>query len=139
MPKRLYRIPSEGKIAGVAAGVAEYFDIDVTLMRLLFVAAVLLTGGAMIVVYIIFALVLPVEGRSSSKSFDEKVETFAEEMKTSGRVRNVGNYTGIFLVILGLWLLLGQFFPVVFNLQWSIIWPCVVILLGLWILTKGRR
>jgi phage shock protein PspC (stress-responsive transcriptional regulator) len=139
MAKRLYRLPSEGKIAGVAAGFADYFDMDVTLMRLLFVAAVLLTGGAVIVVYIIFAFVLPVQGRSTNGSFDEKVETFAEEMKTSGGARNVGNYTGIFLILLGLWLLLGQFFPVVFNLQWSIIWPCIVILLGLWILTKGRK
>ena len=102
MAKRLYRLPSEGKIAGVAAGFADYFDMDVTLMRLLFVAAVLLTGGAVIVVYIIFAFVLPVQGRPTNGSFDEKVETFAEEMKTSGGARNVGNYTGIFLILLGL-------------------------------------
>jgi phage shock protein PspC (stress-responsive transcriptional regulator) len=139
MAKRLYRIPSEGKIAGVAAGFADYFEMDVTLMRLLFVAAVFLTGGAAIIVYIIFAFVLPIEGRAKTGSFDEKVETFAEEMKASGGARNVGNYTGIFLILLGIWLLLGQFFPAVFNLQWSIIWPCVVILLGLWILMKGRK
>lgn len=139
MAKRLYRVPSEGKIAGVAAGFADYFEMDVTLMRLLFVAAVLLTGGAAIIVYIIFAFVLPVEGRSKNGTFDEKVETLAEEMKTTGGARNVGNYTGAFLVLLGLWLLLGQFFPVVFNLQWSVIWPCIVILLGLWIITKGRK
>ena len=139
MARRLYRIPSEGKIAGVAAGFADYFEMDVALMRLLFVAAVLITGGAAIIVYIIFAFVLPVEGRAKTGTFDEKVETFAEEMKTTGGARNVGNYTGFFLILLGLWLLLGQFFPVVFNLQWSIIWPCIVILLGLWILTKGRK
>jgi phage shock protein PspC (stress-responsive transcriptional regulator) len=139
MTKKLYRIPSQGKIAGVAAGFAEYFDMDVTLMRLLFVAALLLTGGAVIVVYIIFAFILPVEGRAKDGSFDEKVETIAEEMKTNGGARNAGNYTGAFLVLLGAWLLLGQFFPVVFNLQWSVIWPCLVILLGLWIITKGRK
>lgn len=139
MARRLYRVPEKGKIAGVAAGLAEYFDMDVTLTRLLFVAAVLLTGGAAIIIYIIFAFVLPVKGRGKNESFDEKIESFAEEMQTSGRVRNVGNYTGVFLVLLGLWLLLGQFFPVMFNLQWSIIWPCLVILLGLWIITKGRK
>lgn len=139
MTRRLYRVPAQGKIAGVAAGFADYFDMDVTLMRLLFVAALLVTGGAVIVVYIIFAFVLPVQGQAKNGSFDEKVETFAEEMKTNGGARNVGNYTGAFLVLLGAWLLLGQFFPVVFNLQWSVIWPCLVIVLGLWILTKGRK
>lgn len=139
MPKRLYRVPAKGKIAGVAAGFAEYFDMDVAFLRLLFVAAALVSGGAAIIVYIIFAFVLPVKGQVRSESFDEKVETLAEEMKRTGRAQDVGNYTGLFLILLGSWLLLGQFFPVLFQLQWNILWPFLVILLGFWILTKGRK
>jgi phage shock protein PspC (stress-responsive transcriptional regulator) len=141
MAKRLYRLPEQGKIAGVAAGFADYFDMDVTLMRLLFVAAVLLSGGTVIIVYIIFAFVMPTEGAAKNEPFDvsEKVDTLANEMKRNGHAENIGNYAGLALILLGAWLLLGQFFPAVFSLQWSIIWPCLVILLGLWIITKGRK
>ncbi|GAB3508286.1 PspC domain-containing protein [Emticicia fontis] len=39
MRKQLYRIKSSKMLGGVASGFAEYFDIDVTLVRLLFVIA----------------------------------------------------------------------------------------------------
>lgn len=52
MTKRgeLYRIPSKGKLAGVCAGFAEYFGIEVWLVRIIFISAVLLTGGPFFVV-----------------------------------------------------------------------------------------
>jgi phage shock protein PspC (stress-responsive transcriptional regulator) len=56
--KRLYKITEQGKIAGVCAGFSEYFELDVTLIRLVMVASVIV-GGAGIVFYIIAALVLP--------------------------------------------------------------------------------
>lgn len=134
-------MPEKGKIAGVAAGFADYFDMDVTLMRLLFVGAIIVTGGAALIAYIIFAFVMPVEGRNQSKEFNmsERVDTLAEELKQNGHARNFGNYAGLTLIIIGAWLLVGQFFPALFDLQWNIIWPCLVILLGVWILTKGRK
>ena len=141
MARKLYRLPEQGKIAGVAAGVADYFDMDVTLMRLLFVAAALLSGGSVIIVYIIFAFVMPTAGAVKDEPFDvsEKVDTLAKEMKRNGHAENIGNYAGLALILLGAWLLLGEFFPSIFSFQWSIIWPCLVILLGLWIITKGRK
>ena len=141
MTRRLYRIPEKGKIAGVAAGFADYFDMDVTLMRLIFVAAALLSGGTAIIVYVIFAFVMPTEGDPKDEPFDvsEKVDTLASEMKRNGHAENIGNYAGLALILLGAWLLLGQFFPGLFSLQWNIIWPCLVILLGVWIVSKGRK
>ncbi|MEO1645373.1 MAG: PspC domain-containing protein, partial [Chloroflexota bacterium] len=47
-----------GKLAGVCSGLANYFDVDVTLVRLAFVVATLI-GGPGLLVYIILALVLP--------------------------------------------------------------------------------
>ncbi|XMB66915.1 PspC domain-containing protein [Mycoplasmatota bacterium zrk1] len=64
MEKRLYRNRSEAKLAGVCAGFAEYFDIDVTLIRILWVVAVF-GAGTGILLYIIFALVLPVKESST--------------------------------------------------------------------------
>ena len=64
--KTLYRIPKNGMIAGVCAGLADYFDMDVTLMRVIFVAGALLTGIGLLL-YIILALVLPVSGGAKTK------------------------------------------------------------------------
>jgi phage shock protein PspC (stress-responsive transcriptional regulator) len=57
--KKLYKIPEAGIIRGVCAGLAAYFNMDVTLMRIIFVALAVLTHGAWIVVYIVMAIVLP--------------------------------------------------------------------------------
>lgn len=60
MKKKLYRSRKDQKLCGVCAGIAEYFSVDPTLVRLiwaLFTAA----GGAGILVYIVCALVIPEE------------------------------------------------------------------------------
>ncbi len=44
-PVRLTRPFDDRKIAGVCAGFARYFDVDVTLMRILWLAATVVTGG----------------------------------------------------------------------------------------------
>jgi phage shock protein C len=56
--KRLYKDSKNGKIAGVCAGLSDYFEIDVTLVRLVMVASVFL-GGAGLVFYIVAAIVMP--------------------------------------------------------------------------------
>lgn len=57
--KRLTRRPDDGMIAGVAAGVAERFDIDVTLVRLAFVAFAIVSAGTAIVLYLVAAVIMP--------------------------------------------------------------------------------
>jgi phage shock protein PspC (stress-responsive transcriptional regulator) len=58
MQKRLYRSRSERMIGGVCGGLAEYFNIDPTIVRVLFVALSLL-GGPGLILYIILAIVVP--------------------------------------------------------------------------------
>lgn len=58
MKKKLYKSNTEKKLCGVCGGIAEYFDFDVTLVRLAWVLFTLL-GGSGIVAYIIAALVIP--------------------------------------------------------------------------------
>ena len=63
--KRLYR-KREGRIvAGVCAGLADYLDIDVTIVRLVF-AALTVFGGAGVLLYVIAWAVVPEEGEKSS-------------------------------------------------------------------------
>ena len=58
MEKRLYKSNTDKKIDGVCAGIAEYFGIDPTLVRLVWALAVLFAGTG-ILAYIVAALVIP--------------------------------------------------------------------------------
>lgn len=58
--KRLYKSNRNRMIAGVCGGIAEYFNVDPTLIRLGF-AAFSLFGGSGILLYIVCALVIPNE------------------------------------------------------------------------------
>lgn len=59
-PRRLYRCRHDRQLAGVAAGMAEYLDLDPTLVRVLWILSVFL-GGVTIVLYVILAFVMPLE------------------------------------------------------------------------------
>ncbi len=58
MSKRLYRSRRDRKIAGVCGGLAEYFDIDPTLVRILW-AVLVLGAGTGILAYILFWIIVP--------------------------------------------------------------------------------
>ena len=58
--KKLYRARVDRKIAGVCGGLGEYFGIDPTLVRLLFVLGLIFVGGTLLA-YIILAIVIPEE------------------------------------------------------------------------------
>jgi phage shock protein PspC (stress-responsive transcriptional regulator) len=64
--KRLFRDTENGMIAGVAAGLAQYFGVDVLLIRILFVIAVFVTFGWGILLYIVLWLLVP-EAKTSSE------------------------------------------------------------------------
>jgi phage shock protein C len=57
-PRRLVRIMEEKKIAGVCAGFARYFDVDVVLMRVLWLLAALVTGIGFIA-YLVAWIIMP--------------------------------------------------------------------------------
>lgn len=58
--KKLYRSSTERMIAGVAGGLGEYFNLDPTLIRILFVVLAIF-GGPGLILYIIMALIVPLE------------------------------------------------------------------------------
>ena len=58
MYKKLYRSETDKKIAGVCGGLAEYLNIDPTVIRLIW--ALVALSGAGILAYLIAALVIPV-------------------------------------------------------------------------------
>ena len=58
MEKKLYKSRTDKKIDGVCAGIAEYADMDPTLVRLLWVIVTLFAGAGLIA-YIIAAIIMP--------------------------------------------------------------------------------
>lgn len=140
----LRRLPDQGQIAGVCAGLARYLDIDVTLMRVAFVILAVITGGGMVLVYLVLALVMPPE-RAVAKTekadagkhdIGHNASELAAEMRESGRSDQLRNYVGVGLVLLGVWFLLEQLFPRWLAFRWDYLWPVVLIVIGIFIATR---
>lgn len=60
MSKKLYKSTTDRKLCGVCAGIANYLNIDPTVVRLLW-ALITFVGGAGVVAYVVCALVIPDE------------------------------------------------------------------------------
>ncbi|MES2223586.1 MAG: PspC domain-containing protein [Patescibacteria group bacterium] len=57
--KKFYRLPDEGIIFGVCSGLAAYLEMDVTLVRIIFIALTVLTHGAWVAVYFVIWMLVP--------------------------------------------------------------------------------
>ncbi len=64
-PRVLCRPTEDRMLAGVAAGIAQYLDVDATLIRIAF-AVLTLFGGAAVLVYLAGWLLIPEEGSDQS-------------------------------------------------------------------------
>ena len=60
--KRLYRSESNRMLCGVCAGIAEYFNLDPTLIRMAW-ALFCVLGGSGVLAYILAAIIIPPESR----------------------------------------------------------------------------
>ncbi|MBB5440818.1 phage shock protein PspC (stress-responsive transcriptional regulator)/multisubunit Na+/H+ antiporter MnhG subunit [Pedobacter sp. AK017] len=67
MEKRLFRNEHDKVIAGVSSGVAEYMEVDVTIIRLLFVLSTIFLVGTGILVYVIMWIVVPVNNDPAAR------------------------------------------------------------------------
>jgi phage shock protein C len=134
--KRLYRSEKNRMIAGVAGGLGEYFDIDPVIVRLIFVL-VAIYGGSGVLIYVILWLVIPSQSDTKSsteknvekgaKEIQDKAEDMAKSIKKNG---NNKIFLGIFMIVIGLMLFLGNFgFVHIFNM-WKL-WPLVIIAIGI--------
>ena len=57
-PRKLYRSQTQHMIAGVCGGLAEYFNIDATVMRVLFLILAVF-GGSGVVIYLVMWILVP--------------------------------------------------------------------------------
>ena len=80
MNKKLYRSSKDKMLGGVAAGLGEYFDIDATLVRVIFVVTLFL-GGTGVLAYIILWIIVPEEPIIFNKPTEESSGTETEPPK----------------------------------------------------------
>jgi phage shock protein C len=57
-PRKLYRSRTQRMVAGVCGGLAEYFNLDATLMRVLFLVLAVV-GGSGLVIYLVMWIIVP--------------------------------------------------------------------------------
>lgn len=73
MTKKLYRSSANVKISGVCGGIGEYFDIDPTLVRLLWVLGSLFTAVLLgVLAYVICVCIIPVDSGYIEGEYKEK-------------------------------------------------------------------
>jgi len=64
--KALVRSRKGRMVAGICAGIAEYFGVDVTLIRVVVAVVAVITGGAGVLAYLVAWAIIPEEGEKSS-------------------------------------------------------------------------
>ena len=86
--KKLYKNSKEKKLFGVCAGVADYLEVDVTVVRIITVLAMLIPGSVVVLAYFIAFFILDDKPRTSQapKSTEySKVKETLEEANNSSR------------------------------------------------------
>ncbi len=141
MEKKLQRDTRNKVIGGVCSGLANYFDIDVSLIRVLFVV-MFLCASAGFWLYILLWLVMPA-GQGGQTNYyvspDGTTEVSSEEttdlVKTP--IQNKGGLiAGLVLIGIGAVGLLNRFVP---ELDWSTAWPFLLIALGLFLIIPKNK
>jgi len=67
-PKRLYLIREGAMLGGVCKGLAAYFNIDVTIVRIVFIALAVVTKGAFVIAYLVLMVVIPYATTSEERA-----------------------------------------------------------------------
>jgi len=137
MKKRIYRSESEKVIGGVCGGLGEYFGVDPTWIRILFVLSIFASGVGLIA-YIIGWIVIPskketvsvvqsAEGSTEPATQTNSVTNSNPESNNKPHKNGVGFLPGIILVILGMIFLFDRAF---YWFDFDYIWPMVLIGIG---------
>ena len=129
MNRRLYRCRDNRVVAGVAAGVAEFFGLDPTLVRVLWFLSIFF-GGISLLLYIGLAIIVPLEPLSAEAA----AAAAAAPGATDGhrhRANGSGRWTtffGLVLILFGGLALVGVLLPDVAT--WRYLWPLFIIGVG---------
>lgn len=155
MTQKLYRSNSDRVIAGLCGGLGDFFDVDSTIIRIIFIILTI-WGGVGVILYLIGMIVVPAEPSEYDKTteqakkrgsdpdfseFEAKIKSAANDIKNNfehNKRKNMkGNYfLGCFITLAGVLLLIQNFFP---RYGLHLLWPIIVILFGLYIISSGVK
>jgi len=148
MQPRLYRSRSDVMLGGVCAGLAAYFGLDVTLVRIIFVLMALGTGFG-VFLYLLLWIVVPAEGAAPAASgqgvggeMADRARDFGKEVSGALSRPNprMGAFFGVALIVLGLiWLANSLDVPWLRWLDFDILWPVLLIVGGVAVILRRVR
>ena len=138
--ERLYRSKSNKVVGGVSGGLADYFSIDVVLIRVAFVLLAMFGGGG-VLIYIIMWIVIPAQQNyfstqnhntnnpTNENEVDEQEMFVSDERAHNKPVKNsnAGLFTGIILIFAGMLFLADRLMPW-YNI--TDFWPLLLVVIG---------
>ncbi len=145
MADRLYRSTAERMLAGVAGGLAQRFDTDPSIVRVIWAVSVFLTGGVTLLIYIVMAVVVPEapEGYawradgSGGDGPDGGGSTFGSPARSRDRGGNgAGLIFGLVLIGVGVIFLIRELLPAI---DLSLSWPILALVLGIALVVLSIR
>jgi phage shock protein C len=154
MPTRLERSTTNKVIGGVCGGIAEYLQVDPTLVRVFFVVSIFLTAGLAILGYIVLLVLMPLPGKPTpfvqapagapasgdapSSSTDTTLASAPATPPDPAAAERRRATFGYFMVALGVVFLLSNLgaFRIV---RWDLVWPLVFIGAGVLLLAQRIR
>lgn len=136
--KQFKRATSNKMIAGVCAGIGEYFDIDPTIVRIAFVFFTLF-GGSGVVAYIILWILLPEVEESTQVEQNINLENVADDQ--SKAQTSASTWIAVILIGLGGYFLLrnlGLTFSIFDVVSFRDIVPIALIVGGIYLFSRTR-
>jgi len=109
MNRRLYRCRHDRRLAGVAAGVAEFFGLDPTLVRVLWFLCIFFYGLGLLL-YIGMAIIVPLEPVSADAAGEAAAEPEGHRHASHGNGRWT-TFVGLALILFGTLALIDRFLP----------------------------
>lgn len=137
MKGRLYKSRKDKMILGVCGGLSRYFEVDVSILRILWAATALFYGTG-VLLYLVAAFVLPYEEELYPSPSSNGGETGEEGPKTLSKTstEDQRNMVAGILIAAGVLLLLKNFR---FTLVFDLIWPIGLVAVGAYLILRGRK
>jgi len=136
MAKKLYRSKKDKIIAGVAGGLAEYFNVDSTIVRVVFILLTLLHGSG-IIIYIALALVVPREEERGKQDVEDGTEKIISKMRKQKWMKP-SRAIGIIALAAGVIVILTRYFPSSWF-RWDVFWAVVLVVMGAYLLLRKKQ
>ena len=136
---KFYRDSKNKVLGGVCSGLANYFNLDVALLRVIFVIAFLFASFGFWL-YIILWIVIPQSEQQSA--FNAQQSASAGQQSDSEPIVNVQNskgsavFAGIIVILIGILFLINNFIPI--SWVWKL-WPLILVGIGVVMIYKASK